>query len=252
VASEPWLLADDAGVTAPGQVVVLGAEEARHLAAVLRRAAGAPVVLADGRGVLASGVVRRAGRGQVEVEVQRVDRVPRPSGPSLHVALAVLHTAAMDWAVQKCVEVGVSRFTPVVTDRSQGGGATGRRRREHWARVARQALKQCRRAWEMEVAEPVGLPEVAAASPADLRLLADAAGDPAIVYAGAARAALLLVGPEGGLSDVELERLDAAGWRRVALGPHVLRAETAAVVGAALLTALLPERAVVDPARGPR
>ncbi len=237
MASEPWLLAESGSLVA-GALCVLDRDEARHLASVLRCPAGTSVVLTDGCGLVANGVVRRAGRDRVEIDVLDAARSPRPAGPAVSIALAILNTAAMDWAVQKSVEVGAECFTPVVAERSQGGAAAGRRRLGHWRRVAFQALKQCHRPWGMEVTEPVEVGDLDDVAGPQLRLLADPAGEPALGVAGAGADALLLVGPEGGFSNGELERLASNSWRRLALGPHVLRSETAAVVGAAMLCAL--------------
>ena len=238
MASEPWLLAESGSLVA-GAVCLLDREEGRHLASVLRRPVGASVVLADGCGAVADAVVRRIDRDRVEVDVLSVQTTDRPEVVAVRVALAILHTAAMDWAVQKSVEVGAACLTPVVSERSQGGDAAGRRRLEHWRRVARQALKQCHRPWKMEVTEPAGIADLDGIARPECRLLADPEGEPAMGLTGVGRDALLLVGPEGGFSDDELHLLDAGGWRRVALGPHVLRAETAAVVGAAVVRAVL-------------
>jgi len=229
--SEPWLLVDLVPAEDGGEVA-LPTAEARHALSVLRLGPGDPLVLADGRGGLARGRVASAGRGALSVAVERVERVPRPA-PSVTVALAVLHTKAMDWAVQKCVEVGAERFVPVVAARSQLGAGAAAGRLGHWRRVALQAIKQCRRPWAMEVAEPVSLDALASGPPG---FLADAAGAPVLAVPHSLPATLL-VGPEGGLTPTEAGLLDRAGWTPVRLGPNVLRAETAAVVGAACLLA---------------
>ncbi len=238
MASGAWLLADSSSLVV-GAVCALDREEARHLASVLRRPVGSSVVLADGCGAVADGVVCHAARDRVEVEVLSVMRTPRPAGPMVRLALAILHTSTMDWAVQKSVEVGAAAFIPVIAERSQGGAADGSRRLEHWRRVARQALKQCRRPWGMDVTDPAGIGDLGGIAGPGLRVLADPAGKPVVDLAPIARDAMLLVGPEGGFSDLELGRLDSDGWRRVGLGPHVMRAETAAVVGVAMLGAAL-------------
>lgn len=237
--ADPWVLVAPGEVPAVGGVVRLEGEEGRHLARVLRRGVGSPVVLCDGRGRVGEARISSVHRDRVEVEVIAVATVPPPSAPAVDVALAVLHTAAMDWAVQKAVEVGVRRLHPVIAERSQLAASAARRRVAHWRRAARQALKQCRRAWEMEVADPVGLadllgdPEIAGGL-----VVADPEGAPP---GGAGRAGdvTLLVGPEGGFSEREFELLERGGFPRARLGDHVLRAETAAVVGAALLRASL-------------
>ncbi len=233
---EPWLLAESLPAE-PGAVVELDPAEARHGAAVLRLAPGDPVVLADGRGGLARGTVASAGKGRLAVTVERVERALPPS-PGVTLALAVLHTQAMDWAVQKAVETGAERLVPLLTERTQLGRKAASGRLGHWRRIARQALKQCRRPWAMDIAEPTTLDDLAATAPPGF--VADAGGrSPFTVPVDAPLT--LIVGPEGGLTPAELSRLTAAGHTPLRLGPHTLRAETAATLGTALLTLRLLE-----------
>ena len=228
---EPWVLAPEGSLRTVGRVE-LDPEESRHLAVVLRIRAGEPVCLLDGAGWVARGVVARASRSGAEVEVSEVEPHPRERGPSLTLVMAVLQGQAMDWVMQKAVEVGVDRVLPAITEHTQLSVMNARRRMTHWRRVSRQALKQCQRAWALEIDEPQPL-ETAIRSSGE-GVVADPGGS-AVGRLGDVRGAPLLVGPEGGLSDGEKRCLDDAGWRWMWLGPHVLRAETAAVVGAALL-----------------
>jgi 16S rRNA (uracil1498-N3)-methyltransferase len=229
--SRPWLLVED-GTLEPGSVVDLGADEARHVATVLRATPGMEVVVTDGRGTRANAVVAAIGRGRVEVEIADAERLEVARSGDLTLALGVLHSKAMDWAVQKAVEVGVGRFVPLLTARSQLAAAAAAGRRPHWQRLALQALKQCHRVWAMEVAGPEPLAAFVAGTPPGVVAAADG-GSLAVLDSGSSR--VLVVGPEGGLCDDERRLLERRGWDRLCLGPHILRAETAAVVGAALL-----------------
>jgi 16S rRNA (uracil1498-N3)-methyltransferase len=230
---EPWLLLPTGDVT-PGSVVVLDGEEARHAAGALRLRRGDAVVLADGCGLVARARLSLLARSRAEVVIEAVTREPEPQGPGITLALAVLHGQAMDWAVQKAVEVGVRTFVPVLTDRSQLPARATEGRLNHWRRLGRQALKQCHRSWEMAVCGPTRLADLVAARGGEGGLVADRCGRDLRDIPPPA-APLLLVGPEGGFTSAEEQLLEAASWRRVCLGPFVLRAETAAVVGAAML-----------------
>lgn len=224
------LLLAPAGWDGRAGAVELDPAEGRHAAVVLRCRPGQPVILVDGLGHRATARVTSIRKTRVQLEVEAVTRTPRvPSGLTL--ALGILHTQAMDWAVQKAVELDVDRFMPVVTARSQGSLDRSRGRVEHWTRVAEQALKQCHRLWRMDVSQPIGFEDAIACGP---WAFGDPDGrPPREISAEASRG--LLIGPEGGLSEDEIGMLTEAGWPAVALGRHVLRAETAAVVGAALL-----------------
>jgi 16S rRNA (uracil1498-N3)-methyltransferase len=226
----PWLLVE-AGKLAGETSVRLDPEESGHLVRSLRRRAGDRVTLTDGAGTVAEGVVRDHAAGAAVVDLEAVRVVPEPVEEGVTLALAVLHGQAMDWAVQKAVELGARRLVPVLTERSQLGSRAVRGRNPHWHRVARAALKQCHRAWAMEIRDPLALAELARLEGG---VLAHPEGD-LVGELPAGRGNLLLVGPEGGLSAGEQGLLEAAGWWRLRLGPHTLRAETAAVVGVALL-----------------
>jgi 16S rRNA (uracil1498-N3)-methyltransferase len=216
--------------------VEVGGEDGHHLARVLRLRPGETVTAADGAGawrpyrvveVRPAGIVRLEAGGPA-------DREPAPA-PRLGVAFALTKGEKPELVVQKLTELGVERIVPVVAERSvvRPDAARAASTRERWNRIAREAARQCRRA-TLPVVEP-------------LAPLADLAGHPGLVVAerGGGAAAerpsppggevLVVVGPEGGLSDDEVKVL--APWARLDLGPHVLRAETAALAGAALLTA---------------
>ncbi|MEN8162614.1 MAG: RsmE family RNA methyltransferase [Acidobacteriota bacterium] len=229
---DPWLLVPE-GVLVGGCEIALDPEEARHASGSLRLRAGSRVVLTDGVGSVTGAELTRCVRSDVSAVVDEVVTMVQPlPGPT--VALGVLHTKAMDWAVQKAVEVGAASFVPLLCDRSQGSRQRAAERVGHWRRIALQALKQCRRPWMMQVDSPLTMAEVLGGrlSPGMVAApegLTDVSGlSPQWMT--------LLVGPEGGLTPRERVSLKEAGWSSLALGPHVLRAETAAIVGAALLT----------------
>jgi 16S rRNA (uracil1498-N3)-methyltransferase len=229
--AERWLLAEPGALAPDVGRIALDPVESHHARSVLRLRGGDRVVVADGRGRLAVGAVCDPGRGRVEVELEEV-REYEPAacdGPVL--AHGVLAGRGMDWAVQKAVEIGVPAVRPVLAARSQLAARAVRGRLEHWRRIARQAIKQCHRVWEMELLEPADVATVVAAAEGR-GAVADPDGEPLWAVPGTALE-LLLVGPEGGLDAGEIATAVRHGWARVRLGPHVLRSETAAVVGAA-------------------
>lgn len=230
----PWLLIDDLDGS-PGETVELEEAEARHAAGALRCRQGDEVILADGRGTVAVAVLRELATKRLSVELLTIDRKDPPGGHGVTLGLAIIDRSAMDWAVQKAVEIGVRRFVPVICERTQGRGRDLSSRLGHWRRIAMQALKQCRRPWSMEVDDPQ---ELAAYIERyrDRGLMADADGRSLPEIPGGLTGALA-VGPEGGFSAAEFDLFERNGWPRVRLGINTLRAETAAVVGAAMLIA---------------
>jgi 16S rRNA (uracil1498-N3)-methyltransferase len=230
----PWLLVDP-GVLESARTVSLDPSEARHLTAALRRRPGDAIVLVDGQGAVAEARLVSIERGRIEAEVLSVRREPEPPVNGVTVAMAVVARQAMDWAVQKAVEIGVRQFVPIEADRAQLRGKDLHGHVEHWQRISMQALKQCRRPWAMEVADVLPLEGFVEGRPGG-GVVADREGR-AIGDLPVGTESVLVVGPEGGFSAQEIEYLDRYGWLRLRLGPHVLRAETAAVVGGAMMVA---------------
>jgi len=205
----------------------LGDELAHHLGTVLRARPGDELVLADGRGGSALARVLLADRRRVEVEVDAAVHRPRPPR-AVHLAVALPRSTRAEWLFEHATEVGVAAFWPLWTTRARPQGE----RAERWQKLVRAAAGQCGRDWLPELRPALELGDFLAHPELPRhRLLADAAG----TAPPAAGDAVLLVGPEGGFAPTELAAARAAGFVAVRLGPHVLRTETAALVGAALL-----------------
>ncbi len=218
---------------APGACTLDG-ELAHHLLRVLRVRPGARVVLGDGKGGTALATVARAGGGEVVCEVEP-SRMQAPPAPRLTVAFAVPRLARAEWLLEHGTEVGIAVFQPLATVRSR----PQRERPERWRRIVRGAAGQCDRAWLPEVLPCRELADWLAAPLPPSRWVGD--GD-AVRTLGdgddrSAADGALLVGPEGGFADEERDAIRAAGFAPRRFGAHVLRTETAALVGAALLLA---------------
>jgi len=230
----PWLLVLP-GLISKDTVITLDTAEGRHATGPLRLRSGEEVVLADGAGHTAAARLAIAGKTQVDVEVMSVHVAPPPRGAGVTLALAVIEPRAMDWAVQKAVEIGVRRLQPIVTDRTQSRRRAVSGRSDHWHQIALQALKQCRRPWAMEIGEVQTITDLVADHEAG-GVVADQGG---VVIGGLPRSCgrVLVVGPEGGFSSAEDELFTSSGWFRLRLGANILRSETAAVVGGAMMVA---------------
>jgi 16S rRNA (uracil1498-N3)-methyltransferase len=238
----PWLLAR-IGELAAGETIVLDDAESRHAGGSLRLSPGDQVALADGAGRVAQGTLVLLRRNRAEVRVGSIRDLPRPAaGPNL--AVGVLAGSAMDLVVQKAVELGVHQLIPVCCRRSQLGLQRAATRIDHWSRIGRQALKQCRRPWAMDIVLPVPLPELIVRIGPVGGLVADPDGQPPAAFDPSLHSTLL-VGPEGGFDSDEEALLEEINWPHVRLGPHVLRAETAAIAGIAVISARIAEKSGV-------
>jgi 16S rRNA (uracil1498-N3)-methyltransferase len=224
-----------------GNTAALIGEHALHLVRVLRAEIGQEFDIATGDAVRL-GKIKSISGDRVEF-VLGEERSLRPV-PNLTLALAIFKFDRMEWAIEKCTEIGVARIIPVIARRTDAHlAASATKRCARWQRIALQAAEQARRASPPDIVSPVRLSDLgsAAGSPAirsearrivlaeseDDRLLRDAL-DPH------APETVLAIGPEGGWTDEELHWFRESGWVAASLGDTILRAETAAIVAAAL------------------
>lgn len=219
----------------------LGGDEGRHAAAVRRIRPGEEIWLTDGAGHIAECRVESVGKDRLACTVQTRRDVLPPS-PRLTVVQALPKGDRGELAVELMTEVGVDAIVPWSAARciTRWKGDRGDKALRRWRSVAREAAKQSRRAWLAEVAAPASTEEVARRlsaarlavvlhESADLPLaVADLPGEGEIV---------LVVGPEGGLTDAELDMFAATGARAARLGPTVMRTSTAGAVAAGALLA---------------
>lgn len=207
--------------------------EAHHLQ-VRRATDGETVELRDGEGLVGVGRALRAGKSW-RIEASEVDRVSR--GPSLTLAVGAGDRERFAWVVEKATELGVTAVIPLESERT--AGVASRVRAHHIERLRRHALeavKQSGAAWAAAVEEPLSLSGLVDRSLYGSGWLADADGRPVPASVGEVPLTVV-IGPEGGLTPQERERLCGAGYVPVRLAPHTLRFETAAVAAAAAVVA---------------
>jgi 16S rRNA (uracil1498-N3)-methyltransferase len=230
-----------------GRVGVLFPQEsAQQIRRVLRLRPGSEVAVLDGLGweyrVKLETVSNEKVWGRLE------DRQPAGGEPVLQVTLylSLTQREKFEWALQKCTEVGVSTFVPVISDRTLSRDKDkALQKMDRWTRILREAAEQCGRGLVPQITEPLALEEaLQQATDANLpavflweneqeRLLYSWLQE----YEGEVRGANrlgLFVGPEGGFSDEEAAQAVERGIQTVSLGARILRMETAAVVASAL------------------
>lgn len=223
--------------------VLLDGPEGRHAATVKRLRVGETVLLTDGRGGLAHAVVEATGRDTVDLML--TDRATlAPPAPRVLLAQALVKGDRGELAVELATEAGVDGILPWRAARCVArweDGPRGDKALARWRSTAREASKQARRPWLPVVEEPVGTAALArrVAAVAGALVLHESATDPlAHIDLPGAGDLLLVVGPEGGITDEELAALTAAGARAVRLGGEVLRASTAGAVALGALGVL--------------
>lgn len=229
---------------APGARVVFPEHSAHHAREVLRLRSGADVRIFDGHGAEFAAVLGTVSRRVVDARLAGPVR-PRPESPlSLVLALSPLKGDRMELVIQKATELGVTAFRPVITARTDAAARPALRgsRQERWDKVASGAAEQSNRAVVPHIAPTVPLAELLAVPFDGLKLLLlETEGVTPLARTPAPPAGtgvLLLLGPAGGWESTEVERLSAAGFLPVGLGPRILRAETAAIAAVAVAQAL--------------
>ncbi|WP_108446156.1 16S rRNA (uracil(1498)-N(3))-methyltransferase [Halomonas denitrificans] len=222
-----------------GGDVVLPEGPARHVARVLRLGEGAELRLFDGAGLEARAVLVEASRKRVVARLEAVEQGRGESPLAVHLGQAISKGDRMDYAIQKAVELGVAAITPLYTEHGDVRlkGERAAKKLAHWQAVAASACEQCGRATLPPVHPPVGLAEWLAARDEALRLVLHPGTAGALEAAEAPASAAVLIGPEGGLAEAEVEAARAQGFAPLSLGPRVLRTETAPVVALSLLQA---------------
>jgi 16S rRNA (uracil1498-N3)-methyltransferase len=228
----------------PGELLQLPEQAGEHLARVLRLEAGHPLILFNGDGHEVDARLATVTKRAVTAELLTRRECSRESPLRLTLAQSIARGEKMDWILQKATELGVARIVPVVTERTEVRLDEDRagKRLAHWQQVVASACEQCGRTELPEIAAPQKLMHWCAslgatASPARFALLPEA--DVGLRDIGTLdQGALLLIGPEGGLSDHDVAVARNAGFRGLRLGPRILRTETAGLAALAALQAV--------------
>jgi len=224
-----------------GDVVSLIGAEAKHAAVVRRLRVGEAVTVGDGAGVWLAGVAEEVSPSLVDVRIEERIEHPAPS-PRIVLVQALAKGDRDELAVQAACELGVDEVVPWQAGRSvsRWEGPKAAKGRERWATIVREAAKQAHRAWVPEVAAPVTTKQLAARASTDRVLLLDPTASVRLsAIRPDGRDLVLVVGPEGGISDEELALLTDAGAERVLLGDTVLRTSTAGPAAIAVLSVAL-------------
>jgi len=224
----------------PGAQFSLDPDAAQHVAKSLRLKAGDSLVVFDGRGGEYDASITRIDRDRVDVKVGALREAGREPRLALGLVQGLPEADKMDWIIQKATELGVGWIQPVTCERSvvRLAGERAARREAHWRRVAIAACEQSGRNLVPEVRPTLGFMGWIALPAAGPRWLLSPKADAIARHARPESPLELLVGPEGGLSERERELARSQGCESVALGPRILRTETAPLAALAAIHAL--------------
>ncbi len=212
-------------------------EEAHHAFAVLRLRAGDPIGLLDGKGTRAEAEIVELDRRSVKVKITSRQNFPPERAFKIHMAVALTKNIdRFEWFMEKAVEIGVDRITPLITDRSE----RTKFRMDRGLKVMIAAMKQCQRVWLPILDQPSKLKEIIAANDLQQRFFGWCEGEHVHLMKAYTTSsdALVVIGPEGDLSMDEAELLKQHGFRPVSIGSARLRTETAAIAACTWMSLL--------------
>ena len=232
---------------ATGERLVVEGSAANHITRVLRLRSGDRLTVFDGSGGEYGARIEEFRKDSVVVTVEEHRQIDRESPLPLTLAQGISRGERMDWIIQKATELGTSRIVPLFTKRSMVrlDERQAERKLQHWRAIAIAACEQCGRNKIPELATPIdffgvlpadgsGATRLLLSPTGDLRIedLPDVGQDAAL---GVRKGIIVLIGPEGGLDDVEQEAALAAGFKAIRLGPRILRTETAAIAALTII-----------------
>ncbi|MDQ8035884.1 MAG: 16S rRNA (uracil(1498)-N(3))-methyltransferase [Pedobacter sp.] len=215
----------------------LPAEVANHLVRVLRSEVGTRFFLFNGEGGMHEAELTEAGKKNARARLLDFHAEDRQSPLLTHLGQVMSKGDRMDYAIQKATEMGVTEITPLTSERCElrlRGEERADKKLEHWRRVAISACEQCGRNIPPLIHEPMALSDWLKHAQADLKLVLAPAVSGSLPAQAPASVALL-IGPEGGLSEAEIQQATQTGFLPWQLGPRVLRTETAPVAALAVL-----------------
>ncbi len=225
-----------------GTSATLIGAEAHHALHVLRLGVGDAVVLFDGRGRSATGAITECMRDAVVVAIEPINGPhPRPT-PRIRLSFAPPKGKRLDWLLEKAAELGVMAIRPIICERSVAKVRFKQELQARWRGICSSAIRQSGQSHLPDIVPPAKFADAVAGGPDGVGLIAH--GGPNVPAIGSVLAGRcveevdLLVGPEGGWTDSELQAAREAGFESVRLGWTVLRVETAAAALPAAIVAL--------------
>ncbi len=225
---------------ASGEEIQLDAGPSRHLVSVLRLKAGSALTLFNGLGGEFSATLLTANHKGCRVAVGEFSDTETESPLNIHLGIGISRGERMDWVVQKATELGVQQITPLYTERTEVKlkGEREAKKLRHWQLISISACEQCGRNRLPVIAQPQTLAEWTNTAAGERKfVLHHLASNLSSAQTNNPGSALLLVGPEGGLTDDEIRSAEAAKFQPLKLGPRVLRTETAPLAAISILQA---------------
>lgn len=219
------------------QTIELEEAASHYLSKVLRMQPGRELVVFNGRGGEFLSCVESISKKRVCVTVGEFSADNRESPLQLELAIGISRGERMDWVLQKATELGVTRITPLLTERTEVKLAGDRQDKKiyHWQQILISACEQCQRNILPMLNEPLLLQDWLAKTEAQHKFVLHHRDSRRLPNHEEVTSVALLIGPEGGLSDREIEQAMGKNFASLTLGPRVLRTETAPIAAISLV-----------------
>jgi len=222
--------------------IVLEENSAHHLTVVLRLKTGAGIVLFNGTGGEYNATLGQATGKHARAFITGFTDTNRQSPLYISLGIGLSRGDRMDWVIQKATEVGVAEITPLFTERTEVRlrGDRADKKIRHWQRIAINACEQCCRNIPPIINAPTSPGLWAQSLSTDKKLVLHHRSEQTVtdLRSQQINSTALLIGPEGGLTDAEIASSLQSGFEALAIGPRVLRTETAPIVAITLLQSL--------------
>lgn len=222
----------------PNSAIALDAEAAHHVGRVLRMQSGDELILFNGSGGEYRAAIVSADKKSVQVALSACDTSERESPLAIHLGIAISKGERMDWVIQKATELGVAQITPLQTERVEVrlSGEREEKKSAHWRAIAISACEQCARNRLPVIHAPQSLATWLDNTVADAKFVLHHRSETALItIAPPPQSVALLIGSEGGLSDLEIHLAEKKNFAPLRLGPRVLRTETAPLAALSIL-----------------
>lgn len=225
------------GVLTIGTSVELDDAVVQHVSRALRMRPGEAIALFNGEGAEYQATLESVEKRRASAYIEGEQQASTESPLKVHIGQCISRGERMDYAVQKATETGMNAMTPLLSERCEVKLNTERqqKRQRHWQQIAISACEQAGRSLVPQIQDVDALTHWCQTVEADLKLVLHHHTAAPLAQQDVPGSVALLIGPEGGLTEAEVEQAIAAGFQPLALGPRVMRTETAPVAAQAIL-----------------
>jgi 16S rRNA (uracil1498-N3)-methyltransferase len=220
-----------------GELVALEESASHHLSKVLRMQVGRELILFNGHGGEFTAIIHEISKKYVTVSIAEHTADNRESPLGLELAIGISRGERFEWVLQKATELGVTKITPLITERTEvkTGGDRQEKMQDRWQQILISACEQCQRNLLPALSAPIQISDWLPQVNSDLRFVLHHRDSKTLPAEQKPQSVTLLIGPEGGLSESEIAQALAKNFNALTLGPRVLRTETAPVAAISLV-----------------